>query len=344
MRPNLIRRLPVAVSAGLIAGLIALTARAAEPAGASRELTAPGPLGQLAGTLLLPAPPSDDPARSRPTVLLLPGSGPSDRDGNSTDGVTAGATRLLAEGLAARGIASLRTDKRGLFGSARAVADPDAVSLGDYADDVERWLDALGAVPELSGDVWLAGHGEGSLIVLAAAARDLPTVRGLVLIAGPGRPLGVVLREQLADDPANARVLAEAFAAIEAIERGENVDADALPPGLRPIFEASTQGYLRELFAFDPAAALRALGQGDAPVPVMIVHGARDIQVSDEDARRLAAARPDARLLIVADMNHVLGTVTSDDRAANVAAYADPKAPIAPGVVDAIADFVTDTR
>ncbi len=334
MRTPFIARLGAAV----VGAALSLSGRASASDALSRELVAPGPEGDLAGTLLLPA----DVAGPFPTVLLLPGSGPMDRDGNSTNGVTAGATRLLAEGLAARGIASLRTDKRGLFGSARAVGDPNAVSLADYADDVERWLAVLDEAPELSGDVWLAGHSEGSLIALTAAARELPGVRAVVLIAAPGRRLGTVVREQLADNPANGPVLGEAFEAVEAIERGESVDADALHPGLRPLFKASTQDFLRELFAFDPAAALARLGE--AGLPALIVHGGRDIQVSDEDARLLQVAHPDARLLIVADMNHVLKTVASDDRAANTAAYADPKLPLSDGVVDAIADFVEATR
>ena len=325
------------LGAALVGAAVAISGRAAEPGAVSRELVAPGPEGDLAGTLLLP-----DAGGAFPTALLIPDSGPTDRNGDSTNGVTAGATRLLAQGLAARGIASLRTDKRGLYGSARAVADPNAVSLADYADDVESWLNALDEVPELSHHVWLAGHGEGSLVALTAAARELPNVRGVVLIAAPGRPLGRLVREQLADNPANAPLLGAAFDAVDALERGDGVDADALHPGLRPLFKASTQDFLRELFAFDPAAALGRLH--DAGLPALIVHGGRDTQVSDEDARLLQAAHPDARTLIVADMNHVLKTVSTDDRAENLRTYADRDLPLSDGVVDGIADFVEDTR
>ena len=311
-------------------------ARASAADAESREITAPGPDGELAGTLMLP---SGDSAANAPfdAVLILPGSGPVDRDGNVPGAVAAAPYRLLAEGLAARGVASVRVDKRGLGASA---GDGNAVTFDAYADDVESWVNAMREVPELSGDAWLAGHSEGALVAIRAAARELPGLHGLALVASPGRPGGAVLRQQLADDLANAPVLAEAYAAIDALEVGESVDADALHSGLQRLFHPLVQDFLRELLRFDPAAELAALGEADDPLPVLIVHGGRDLQVDDEDARLLGAARPDATLVLVADMNHVLKTVDGEGRDANVAAYADPDLPLAPGVADAIADFV----
>ena len=65
-------------------------------------------------------------------MLIVPGSGPTDRDGNNPMGVAAAPYRMLAEALAARGIGSVRIDKRGMFASAGAAADPNAVTIGDY--------------------------------------------------------------------------------------------------------------------------------------------------------------------------------------------------------------------
>jgi hypothetical protein len=86
-------------------------------------LEAAGPKGPLKGTLLTP--------NSKPTavVLIIPGSGPTDRDGNNPLGVNASPYRLLAEGLAAKGFATLRIDKRGMFASAMAVEDGNAVAM-----------------------------------------------------------------------------------------------------------------------------------------------------------------------------------------------------------------------
>ncbi len=305
----------------------------------SRDIVAPGPNGNLAGTLLLPAeakPPYN-------TVLILPGSGPTDRDGNTPGGVAASTYRLLAEGLAKRGIASVSVDKRGL-GESIAAGDGNDVTFDRYADDVESWLGVIADIPLLTGDIWLAGHSEGALIATVVAGRELTEVRALVLLSAPGRNLGVILREQLADNPANAPVIAEAFAAIELLERDQAVDPETLHPGLRDLFNAPAQRYLAQMIRFDPAAALQELGERDDPLPVLIVHGGRDIQVSTEDARALASARPDAELVVIADMNHVLKSVVSDDRAANIAAYSDPHLPIVPQVVETVARFVGNTR
>lgn len=100
-------------------------------------LDAAGPKGPLKGTLLIP--------NSKPTavVLIVPGSGPTDRDGNNPLGVNASPYRLLAEGLAAKGFATLRIDKRGMFASAMAVEDANAVTIADYVDDIRSWVDVL---------------------------------------------------------------------------------------------------------------------------------------------------------------------------------------------------------
>jgi fermentation-respiration switch protein FrsA (DUF1100 family) len=106
-------------------------------------------------------------------------------------------------------------------------------------------------------------------------------------------------------------------------------------PALLPLFAPQIQPYLMDLLSHDPAAMLRGYAR-----PVLILHGARDIQVADADARALAAANPAARLVILPTVNHVLKQVESDDRAANLATYTNPNLPLAAGVAEAIAGFV----
>lgn len=294
------------------------------------ELDAPGPNGALAGTLL-------DPGKTAPAVLILPASGPTDRDGNSPLGVTAAPYRLLAEALAAKGVASLRIDKRGMFGSKAAIADPNAVTIADYAADVHAWVDVL---RRRSGRacVWLLGHSEGGLVALRAAQQPAG-ICGVVLVATPGKPLADVMRAQFRANPASAPILEPALKAIDALEAGRHVDPATLPPPLPNIFPTAVQGFVIDLFAQRPVALAAAL-----KVPVLVVQGDRDLQVGLDDARALAGAAPGAKLVVAPGVNHVLKTVPSDERAANLATYRDSSLPIAPAVVDAITSFVTAKR
>jgi pimeloyl-ACP methyl ester carboxylesterase len=289
-------------------------------------ITAQGPSGPLAGTYV-------DAGKGSPIVLILPGSGPTDRDGNNPLGVKASSYRLLAEDLAARRISTVRVDKRGLFDSKAAVGDPNAVTLADYATDVRSWIEAI-QYKSGANCVWLAGHSEGGLIALTAAQRPLG-ICGVITIAAPGRKMGDILREQLKSNPANAPILDQAIAAIVELEAGRRVDVSAMNPALLPLFAPQVQGYLMDLMAAEPARLAASL-----TVPLLVIQGGEDLQVTSADAEALHSAQPKSRLVSIAGMNHVLKSVAAGDRQANLAAYADPARPVVPAVGEAIAAFV----
>jgi pimeloyl-ACP methyl ester carboxylesterase len=293
---------------------------------AAAPITAAGPNGPLAGTLL-------EASRGAPAVLVLPGSGPSDRDGNNPLGVTAAPYRLLAEALADKGVSSVRVDKRGLFGSKAAVPDANKVTIGDYASDTRKWIAAIRERLGLEC-VWVLGHSEGALIALAAA-QEPRGLCGVILIAGAGKRLSDVIREQLRANPANASILEPALSAVAALEKGQHVEVRGMDAALQRLFAPKLQDYFIDLFAHDPAK----LAAGTS-LPMLIVQGERDIQVSVADARLLAAAQPKAKLVLLPRMNHVLKDVDSGERQANLATYADPSLPVDPGLVDAITAFV----
>lgn len=291
------------------------------------EIEAPGPAGPLKGTLLSPA------VGDVPVVLIVPGSGATDRNGNGPNGGQPSTCRLLAEGLLGRGIASVRIDKRGMYGSASAIPDANDVAIDDYVTDIHAWVAAIRARTGASR-VWLLGHSEGGLVALLAA-RQRADVAGLILVATAGRPVGQVLRQQLRDNPANAPVLENAMSILASLEGGERVDASRIHPALMRLFAPQVQRFLMSELTIDPAALL-----ADCMKPVLIVQGTRDIQVGVQDAERLKQANPRAEMALIADANHVLKTVRTSDRQENIAAYANPDLPLADGVVEAVAAFV----
>lgn len=311
---------------GIWLAALALVATPVAAAPQSAEVAIPGPQGPIAGTLL-------DPGGKGPAIVIIPGSGPTDRDGNNPLGVRAAPYRLLAEALAAQGIATLRADKRGMFASKPALADANAVTIAAYAADAHGWAKL---VAERTGHpcAWLLGHSEGGLVALQAA-QDPTGLCGVILVAAPGRPLGEVMREQFRANPANAPILDSALAMLDAIEAGKTVDPATLSPPLDRLFPTAVQPFMIDVFAHDPAKLAASVR-----LPLLIVQGERDVQVSVADARALGRAAPKAKLVLLPEVNHVLKAVASDDRAANLATYGDPALPVAPALVDAIVAFV----
>lgn len=272
-------------------------------------------------------------AKPGPAVLIIAGSGPTDRDGNSTDpGVKPANLRLIAEALADNGYSSLRADKRGIGKSAGAMKAEADLRFTDYVDDTVAWAKLLKSQPGVTCVV-LLGHSEGALIV-AMAAQKTP-VCGVIEVSGVGRSLGAVIREQVANSGAAPQVVRNVDAVLIKLEHGETVPGI---PATDALFRPSVQPYLISEVSLDPAAILKA-----AKAPTLILQGDNDIQVSVADARLLAAARPDARLVLLPGVNHILKTAPTD-RAGNIATYSDPSLPLAPSVMPPILDFLAHVK
>lgn len=299
---------------------------------AETEIEAPGPNGPLKGLMVA----ADKP--DAPVVLIIPGSGPVDRNGNSLHGLNTDTYKLLAQGLAAKGIASVRIDKRGMFSSAAAIPNANNVTIADYASDVHTWAEAIHK--KTGGKcIWVLGHSEGGLVAMVAAKGNPPDICGLLLVATPGRPFADLIKDQMRSNPANAPIQDEAFHDIDELAAGHRVDLSNAPAALQVLFPAAVQGYLIDLFSYDPPKVLAAY-KG----PALICQGDHDIQLAVNDAHLLAAAEPNAKLVLMPDVNHVLKTVKSDNRDYNLKTYFDPSLPIAPSVVETLAEFIASPK
>ena len=282
----------------------------------------------LEGTLMLPAGTGPFPA-----AVIIAGSGPTDRDGNAPGGIATDMYAMLARGLAERGIASLRYDKRGLA-SSKGTFDMANTTLADFAADAAAAVTWLAGRQDVAG-VTFIGHSEGGTLAMLAA-RDGAPVRGLVLVSTAGRDPTVILREQLGRQlPAP---LLSAFDSTWAIYINTDSVVTA-PAGLEALFVPVNRRFLKSWQAIDPVALLRGLR-----VPTLVVQGETDVQITPADARALAAARPDVRLEILPGVNHVLKPATGTTAQQQMAAYTDRMIPLAPTVVPVVAQFILGLR
>ena len=256
-------------------------------------------------------------------VIMVAGSGPTDMDGNSEIMNGRNDSLLqLAKALKAKGISTLRYDKRGVGKSAQAIegTKPD---FALFVDDCAAWI--CHAKVQGFKKVYVAGHSEGSLVAMLAALQE--PVDGMISVTGAGFPIDTALEKQLL--PQLGADSAE-IATLNTLREGktdETIGSD------HPLFSPDKQQYLLTWMQHDPAKIIQALD-----CPVLIIQGGSDIQVDISEYNALKDASPDAKTLFVDGMNHVLKIVKDDKE--NAATYADPSFEISPLLADAIAAFV----
>lgn len=279
------------------------------------------PNGKLYGTLVQP-----DVKEAIPVVLIVAGSGPTDRNGNSGM-VQTNAYKLMADALLEKDIASLRFDKQGVGESSETKKDEKDLVFEDLVSDVESWISKLQKNKDFS-EIIVVGHSEGSLIGMLAAQNV--EVDKFISIAGSGRPIDEILLEQI--NKQSGEYISEAKSIVKSLKKGETVDS--ISPALNAVFRPSVQNYLISWMRYDPANELAKLD-----IPYLIIQGTTDIQIPIEDAKLLNDAHAKNNLVIIENLNHVLKN-SPEDRAENMKTYYDPKLPLHEKFMDPIFKFI----
>lgn len=278
--------------------------------------------GRMFGTLFLPE------QLNPPIVLLIAGSGPTDRNGNTT-GLPGKNNSLLqlADSLARHGIASLRYDKRGIGESSKALAKEESLVFEQNSADARIWLQHL--YEKGYRRIYVAGHSEGSLVALQVA-QNFP-LSGLISLAGAGRPIQEVLREQLSALPEALK--STAYNCLDSLANGNRIKEP--PIALLSLFRPSIQDYLISWMKLDPATLIKTIS-----CPALIIQGGQDIQVQISDANRLHQANTNNQLLILPNMNHIFKPIADGSRSKNMASYTDPNQYVMTELVEAIRRFI----
>ena len=273
---------------------------------------------EVQGTLLSPKGENQP-----PLAILIAGSGPTDRDGNQAL-FKNNSLKYLAEGLAQKGIATFRYDKRVIAQINKATVQEEKMTFEDEVNDA---LLVVNHFKDKYKKIILIGHSEGALIGLLVAQKVV--VSKFVSISGAGNSSATLIEEQIGKNAPQLKE--ESQKIISQLRKGELVDN--ISPYLAPVFRKSVQPYLISWFKYEPAKEITKL-----QIPILIVQGTNDLQVEDKEAQLLKEAQPKAQLLLIEGMNHVLKKVKTLEE--NQQSYLNPDLPISGELVEGIASFI----
>lgn len=288
------------------------------------EVTLSTPTGNIYGKILLPE--SNLPC---PIVLIIAGSGPTDMNGNTIGSdYNSNSLLYLAQELAKEGIATLRYDKRGIGKSIGAGKEED-IRFEHYIEDAVLWTEFL-ANDNRFTQITIAGHSEGSLVGMVASSKS-NKVKSFISIAGCGSPAYTIIEEQLGQQ--SQALQAEAVKINNSLRQGEYVEN--IPVALSSLYRKSVQAYLMSWFQYNPAKEIAKL-----KVPVLILQGDKDIQVSTQESQKLFMARMLSSYYIIENMNHVLKHCESENLIGQLPTYTNPEYPIKSELIERVVGFI----
>lgn len=288
------------------------------------ELKIPAEKTILNGTLLTP-----NLDTKTPLIVLIPGSGPTDRNGNSIASQN-NSLKYLAEGLADTNIATYRFDKSVLSYTKEDKDKLDSLKFDDFINEAKSVINHFKNENTFS-KIIVAGHSQGSLVGMIASENNID---GFISIAGAGRPIDEVLTEQIQNQAPflvdeTKRVLSE-------LKKGNTVED--FNPFLASVFNKSVQPFMISWLKYNPQTEIKKL-----TIPTLVINGSKDIQVKVEDAKLLHDANSTSTLNIIENMNHLFKEIKGDS-AENIASYNQPELPVMTEIIESISTFVNHLK
>ena len=273
----------------------------------------------LYGTLLIP------PAKTDKAILIISGSGSTDRDGNTKPIYISDALKKLAEELTGLGFATLRYDKRGVGKSVSESMKAEDLRFEQYISDASAWISFL---KKNYKDISVIGHSQGALVGMIAVQEN--KVNRFISLAGLSEDAYTTVRRQLSNQP--QFVIDAAYPLLDSLKGGFKVKN--VPPYLNSLFSPKIQDYFISFMKYDPREEVRKID-----CPVLVIQGTTDLQITVEGATQMSKNSSRSELAIIEGMNHVLRKSTLDANE-NMSTYSNAALPLHPDLVGAIKAFI----
>jgi pimeloyl-ACP methyl ester carboxylesterase len=258
-------------------------------------------------------------------VILIAGSGPTDRNGNQM-GMTNNSLKLLAEALANNSIAVYSYDKRIFAQMASGKLDEASLTFDNFIDDAKAVILYFKNQKKYHS-ITIAGHSEGALIGMVAADGNADAY---ISLAGAGRSIDEVIIEQIGKQAPFLKEEVEKN--LTTLKSGNTFELKNQM--LASLFRASVQPYMISWIKYNPQNEIKKM-----QIPTLLINGDKDIQVSVQDAQLLQQAKPDVQLHIIPNMNHLFKVIKGDDTE-NKASYTNPELPISTELTSIITTFI----
>jgi uncharacterized protein len=271
------------------------------------------------GTLLMP-----DKAIKPKLVIIIPGSGPTDRNGNQGQ-LQTNATKYLAEALLDKNIATYRYDKSAIVLAKQKDFKEENVIFSDFIDDANAVVSYFKKDGRFS-KIIVAGHSQGSLVTMLVANQT----DAYISLDGAGRPIDQILIEQISKQAPFLEK--DTQMVLDSLKQGHLVKN--VPPMLMSIFRPSVQPFIRDWMHYNPQTEIKKIS-----VPILLINGSKDIQVPVTDTELLHKANPKSTLIIIENMNHIFKEIKGD-LTENRQSYTNPDLPIMTALVEQISQFV----
>ena len=254
-----------------------------------------------------------------PLIIWIHGSGGVDRNGNAPQYI-----KQFREAINKKGIAFFSYDKRTANPKNALFLKEDGVLITDFVSDAKEVVNHFKDDKRFS-EIILTGHSQGSLIAMMA----LDNVDKYISIAGAGETIDKTLVRQITAQSAEFGKLTATYLK-ELKETGEIKEVN---PNLMSLFAPQNQPFLTSWIELNPLEEIKKV-----KIPTLIINGDKDLQVQIADAENLKTAKPDAELVIIKNMNHVLKRIEKDED--NMKSYMSADFLISKELINTITTFV----